>query len=352
MARSSGRRAVGKPLTVFLSWSGDRSRFVAEGLRSWLPLVIDVPQAWLSSADIPEGSRWASTLADVLGDTDFGIVIVTPENVAAPWLLFEAGALSKHATSSRVIPYLVDMSPDELTGPLAQFQSVTADKAGTLRLVRAIAETSTVVVSPAVVARRAETFWPELDAKLRESAGMRHDKPQNSTRRSLEDLKAQISELSQILSRATGTAPPSNASVTTGQTASSKSIDGAWFEDTTSSWMYICRIGDRRIAPFCFAGDDELTGVFLGWSELGDGFWSDWHWLNRSELHGIALFTHTQDDILVTTWWMGNDSSSEVRSLPRRGLPALWRRRTAKIMPSWAATFIEQAVADHRSANA
>lgn len=52
-------------------------------------------QPWLSSKDITFGTRWSSVLSDVLAETDVGIVCLTADNLAANWLLFEAGALSK-----------------------------------------------------------------------------------------------------------------------------------------------------------------------------------------------------------------------------------------------------------------
>src|SRR5262245_51618338 len=49
---------------------------------------------------------------------------MTPENTDAPWLLFEAGALSNRFGDARVIPLLLDMSPGDLDGPISQFQAV------------------------------------------------------------------------------------------------------------------------------------------------------------------------------------------------------------------------------------
>lgn len=40
---------------IFISWSGDHSRRVAEALRSWLPNLIDGLSLWISSRDLPEG---------------------------------------------------------------------------------------------------------------------------------------------------------------------------------------------------------------------------------------------------------------------------------------------------------
>jgi hypothetical protein len=59
-------------MKVFISWSGERSRLVAQAIHEWLPYVINAAEPWMSSADIEKGARWALDLAQELDDTRIG----------------------------------------------------------------------------------------------------------------------------------------------------------------------------------------------------------------------------------------------------------------------------------------
>jgi hypothetical protein len=59
--------------------------------------------------DIDKGQRWGLILAEQLESTHAGVICLTPENLTAPWLLFEAGALSKLHKDSKVCTYLIEM---------------------------------------------------------------------------------------------------------------------------------------------------------------------------------------------------------------------------------------------------
>jgi hypothetical protein len=92
----------------------------------------------MSERDIEPGQRWNEQISVRLRDTHFGVICLTPENLNAPWLLFEAGALAKALEAARVVPVLLGIHKADLTFPLAQFQAVEADREGFFSLVSAV----------------------------------------------------------------------------------------------------------------------------------------------------------------------------------------------------------------------
>jgi hypothetical protein len=125
-------------MKIFLSWSGEMSYQVACALRDWLPYVLQSVKPFMSSEDINKGTRWSEILAHQLNDTQYGIICVTPYNVNAPWLNFEAGALSKFIDRSFVSPFLFRVDRAEIRGPLSQFQSTVCDKEDIFNLLTSI----------------------------------------------------------------------------------------------------------------------------------------------------------------------------------------------------------------------
>ena len=121
---------------VFISWSGDRSLKVANSLQAWLKMVVQPIDVWFSDVNITPGLRWRHALGDELQKSQFAIVCLTRENMNAPWLLFEAGAIGRSLDESRVVPLLLDLSQSDVKGPLAEFQALPLDQIGIWRLVR------------------------------------------------------------------------------------------------------------------------------------------------------------------------------------------------------------------------
>src|SRR5436309_1249589 len=113
---------------VVLSWSGAASREVARVLRDWLPSVIQTVDPFMSEEDIQKGATWLPALQRALAEPQFGIICVTPENVRAEWLQFEAGAMWKAFDDKRVCPFLFGIeSAAELKPPLGLFQACVAN---------------------------------------------------------------------------------------------------------------------------------------------------------------------------------------------------------------------------------
>lgn len=97
-------------MKVFISWSGERGKAIAEIVYAWLPSVIQAVKPFFSPDDIAKGARWSSEVGSELEACQVGIVIVTRESLTSPWIMFEAGALSKNVGKSRVVPILVDLA--------------------------------------------------------------------------------------------------------------------------------------------------------------------------------------------------------------------------------------------------
>lgn len=176
-------------MKIFLSWSGERSKVVARALRDWLPLVLHFAQPWLSDKDIDAGERWSVEVGKELESSQFGIICLTPENLVAPWILFEAGALSKQMSVGTVVPYLLGVEFGELNGPLSQFQAKKAERASTFELLRAINSKSASVVPDGRLASLFEMAWPQLDALFKQVPAVNaRPQPSRSVPEVLEDL--------------------------------------------------------------------------------------------------------------------------------------------------------------------
>ncbi|HZF54538.1 MAG TPA: toll/interleukin-1 receptor domain-containing protein [Polyangiaceae bacterium] len=154
-------------MKVFLSWSGERSKAMANALRDWLQVILPEVEPWLSHRDVTAGERWSAEIATELDRSEFGIICITKDNVKSPWLLFEAGALSKQLNVGSVVPYLLDIGfSDMIDTPLGYFQGFKADRESTLQVVLAINARSTKPASDQIMRVRFDGVWPTFERAL------------------------------------------------------------------------------------------------------------------------------------------------------------------------------------------
>jgi hypothetical protein len=154
-------------MQLFLSWSGGLSGRVARVLRDWIPRVLADVRPYVSSEDIEKGAYWLPALRRELERTAYGVVCVTPDNVASPWLSFEAGVLSAAVDGARVSPFLVGLPPSRLRGPLGTFQATVLEHDDVLRLVRGInAACGEDALPPRRLELAFERAWPVLVVEL------------------------------------------------------------------------------------------------------------------------------------------------------------------------------------------
>ena len=154
-------------MKIFISWSGSLSHKIACELRDWIPSVIQSIKPYVSSEDIDKGTRWSSDIAEELQGSKYGILCLTPDNVEAPWLNFEAGALSKTLIDSYVSPFLIGLKPSDVKGPIVQFQSTLYNKEDVKKLLNGINNANTKnVIEKDRLNSYFDVWWPKLEEKL------------------------------------------------------------------------------------------------------------------------------------------------------------------------------------------
>lgn len=120
------------------------------------------------SQAIPKGKRWQSVVNKRLESTDVGILCVTPENKVAPWLLFEAGAISKRLESSRVCPILFELKPNDLQSPLNQFQATQITKEDFTRLLVSLNSLlGKDAVEEQIIGESVKSNWSKLQRRIK-----------------------------------------------------------------------------------------------------------------------------------------------------------------------------------------
>ena len=170
---------MGEQLSVFVSWSKDRSRIVAKALHERLPRLFHAVDAWMSAESIRSGAIWGRKLSEVLDRTSFAIAVVTPENQREPWLNFEAGSIGKRVDydDAYVVPMCIDMELGDLEPPLSRFQAILADdKESVFRMMRDIRDLLKERDRPApsddALAESFELHWKYLHTAIEEAKAM------------------------------------------------------------------------------------------------------------------------------------------------------------------------------------
>jgi hypothetical protein len=131
-------------MKIFISWSKEKSRHLAEVLQSWLgSLFNDKIEVWFSSTDIEKGRMAMEEIENALLSSDHGIFCFTKNNLREPWIMFEAGAIFKRTENKQERPLiwsiLFEGEPNSLKDtPLKHFQATKFTKKDMHDLVKSI----------------------------------------------------------------------------------------------------------------------------------------------------------------------------------------------------------------------
>lgn len=343
--------------SVFISWSGEESQQVAEALRTWLPLVIESPRFWISSRDLPEGKRWAIELAQKLEKCNFGVIVLTPSNLEAPWLLFEAGCLAKNIESGRVIPFLVGVEKHAIPGPLASFQAIHADRTGTERLVESIRMSLATPPEKTIIDARFRAFWPELEQRIfnvknalktPQQKGINLPNKESESRISF--LAEQLADNNRLIRQLVEYLNPIAKSKKSSKVIDEdelKWFEGAWIVEENRTQAYAHIIKGKLVVPYCYGGNTVLTSVYYDWKKVGDYWFARYRWFDK-DIRGFAFYRKTSKNRLEGSWWPESSMPSELTSfeslnevIRQNGVRSTWRRLSRMTFPSWAQAYLD-----------
>lgn len=154
-------------MKIFISWSGKLSKDVGSLLKKYLPVILNDAEVFMSAHDIESGSRWSEKLAFELEQSNYGIVCFSPENLQAPWLLFEAGAISKIGGASVCGILLSSLKQTDVSGPLSQFQNRRFTKGDIYQLISDINSKQKIQKDKEQLQILFDAIWPKISEEYK-----------------------------------------------------------------------------------------------------------------------------------------------------------------------------------------
>lgn len=183
-------------MKVFVSWSGELSKQIAQMLKIWLPRLIQSLDVFYSPDDIEKGDNWDSKISQELSTCKYGIVCLTAENITAPWIHFEAGALAK-TLDARVSTLMININPSDIKGPLSRYQATRFEKDDFSQLIESINKALETPLDNTVLFPLLDALWPTISAEFEKAVSNCVISPPKVSKK--ESIDAPLEEILQLL---------------------------------------------------------------------------------------------------------------------------------------------------------
>ncbi len=249
---------------IFVSWSRPIASQIAPILRNFFQDVLGFDEIFLSQK-IDSGRRWSDEIASALENCDAGVIVVTSENKGAPWLNFEAGAISKDVANANVVPLLWDVQVGDLAdSPMNQFQSKDFSRDEILATVLSFARIFDIQEDG--VNRRFSALWPKFESALAEVSSSPKG-PDNAP--NIADVYSLIQRMNSRLNSLEETLKALDRDITIDRLSRRRPkratlnalADAAAHASNSES------IFERNMSPLVDASPDELRGILERWAE-------------------------------------------------------------------------------------
>lgn len=152
-------------MKIFVSWSGELSCQIAKILKKWIPCLLQSVEVFFSPEDIEKGDNWDKTISNELSECKYGIICLTTENIIAPWINFEAGAIAK-SLDSKVTALMVNIKPSDIKGPLSRYQATKFEKTDFFQLVDSINNVLETPLEHFVLENTFNAMWIALENEV------------------------------------------------------------------------------------------------------------------------------------------------------------------------------------------
>lgn len=125
-------------------------------------------------------------------------------------------------------------------------------------------------------------------------------------------------------------------------------LEGVW--ESSSNSHYCFRLIDGFLyAPYCYSGQDQLTGVYYNFKRIEDRLFARFKWFD-SAISGYGVLKIKNIDTLVGGWWYDRDVPYTVhRDYTKLSYgdnlmnEVIWERvKDEKKCPDWAISFFQQ----------
>lgn len=145
---------------VFLSWSGNKSKDMAQIFSYYLPYILQGRTCFFSPDEIPKGVGWYQYIGEALKNAECGIVFLTRDNISNPWILFEGGGLF---SKGRVNVLLCDMGKEDANNHIwANINLTSVDEAEVYKMIQSLYASTRLEFSEDVLKANFNRYWPTM----------------------------------------------------------------------------------------------------------------------------------------------------------------------------------------------
>lgn len=117
---------------------------------------------------------------------------------------------------------------------------------------------------------------------------------------------------------------------------------GVWRNIETGSFAYVAQVGGTVFAPYCYGGNDHLSGIYYDWAAMNGWFYARFMWVH-APIRGFSFLRPEGPDDLEGAWWYDGEANNNPNMRPdtHTGWQSHWSRVPGAPTPRWARQLID-----------